>query len=119
MAVFAPRTGMTILGTYLYFMMTQEELTTHIRRKLNSGYTEDELRNELIVQGYSETEIGNAMLLAEQKPKPSGSPAMIFVSILFIILGIWRVSEGTTTWGVILIAWGVISLVMRVVQLYR
>lgn len=100
-------------------MMTQEELVLHIRKRLGSGYEEEQLRNDLLTQGYSETEIENAMLLAHQKPKSSGSPAMIVVSVLFIILGIWRVSEGTTTWGYILIAWGVVTLVIRVVQLSR
>ena len=100
-------------------MMTQEELIIHIRKKLGSGYTEEEVRKELLAQGHSETEVSNAILLAEQKRKHSGSPAMIFVSVLFIILGIWRVNEGVTTWGTILIIWGAVTLVIRLVQLSR
>ena len=100
-------------------MMTPEQLTLHVRKKIGAGYTEEEIRNELLVQGYGETEISNAVLLAEQKPRPSGSAAMIFVSVLFIILGIWRVNEGTMVWGVILILWGVITLVIRLMPFLK
>lgn len=99
--------------------MTQEELTLHIRKKLEAGYKEEEVQNELLVQGYSDTEISNALLLAARKEKPAGSPLMIIVSVLFIGLGAWRISEGMTTWGSILVAWGVISLVIRVMPLMR
>ena len=100
-------------------MMNQEELTAHIRWRKETGYTDSQIRTELSAQGYSETEVENALLLAKKLPKPAGSPLMLVVSLLFIALGIWQINKGATTWGAIIIGWGVVSFIIRVLPFIR
>jgi hypothetical protein len=100
-------------------MMTQQELTTHIHQKLKTGYTDEEIRKELAGHGYGEAEISTAIYSFEEKKKPDVNPLSIIVSILFIFMGLWRISNGNTTWGTILLAYGSITLVIRLVQLTK
>ena len=67
----------------------------------------------------SELEINNALLLSEQRIRPTGSPVMIIVSLLFIALGVWQINKGGMVWGIIILAWGVISFIIRILPYIR
>lgn len=72
-------------------MLTEEKIQ-EIRKKLQKGYPQGELFNELLQQGYSSYEIQNALYALSQKQEkisnPINIPLWYAASIGFIILGI-------------------------------
>ena len=99
-------------------MMTQEELTEHVKRKSRSGYPAGELRLELLQEGYAETDVDSAFITASSRKKMY-KPLWYLMSIAFILIGLTRYLNGNKLWGMILICWGLVSIIAKLAMTFR
>lgn len=102
--------------------MTSQQIRNYIKQQFKAGESKESVTAKLEAMGVSNEEIGLAMAdveLGESRPKESAGSSVlsILVSIIFIILGIYRVSSNSEgfqhTWGFVLIGAGVVGLILK------
>ena len=98
--------------------MNQEELIDFIKKKSRSGYPAGELKLDLLEKGYKEADIDAAFYSISKKDN-FNSPIWYLISVLFILLGIYQLTQGNKFWGWSTFIWGCISLVTKILMIYK
>ncbi|MGZ8538452.1 MAG: hypothetical protein ACXWV9_09340 [Flavisolibacter sp.] len=97
--------------------MSQEELIHFIKNKCRSGYPSGELKLDLMGKGYKEADI-EAAFYSISKEDNFNTPLWYLVSILFIVFGVYQVTQGNKV-GFGSFTWGCVSLVIKLLMSYK
>lgn len=102
--------------------MNEAELVQYIRKGQKAGISNEQINNDLLIKGVSQSDIDMAFATVNTNSAPSGmaaSPLSILISIGFIFYGIFKVAnyDGVQqTFGFVFIVLGIIGLVAKVMS---
>lgn len=99
-------------------------LIDDIHNQTALGFSEDEIRHNLQLNGYAQEEITRALKAIRQNPaiaakEQKTSYWSLLLSLFFIVRGIMYFSKNQTTLGFLMTGVGFIGFIIKVVQLSR
>ncbi|RYD97846.1 MAG: hypothetical protein EOP54_09545 [Sphingobacteriales bacterium] len=102
----------------------EDILLADINKQTTLGFSEEEIRQNLHLNGYMQEEITKAMKLARQSPaavvqQKKSSPWSLLISLFFIIRGIMYFSKGQNTMGFLMTGVGFIGFILKAVSMRR
>ncbi|MBL7705757.1 MAG: hypothetical protein JNM21_09455 [Taibaiella sp.] len=102
----------------------QDSLIADINKQIDLGFSEEEIRQNLHLNGYMQEEITKGLMLARRSPAAKGqekksSPWSLLISLFFIIRGIMYLSKGQNTMGFLMTGVGFIGFILKVVSMSR
>lgn len=102
----------------------EDILIADIHKQVALGFSEEEIRQNLQLNGYMQEEITKALKLARQNPtvieqEKKSSPWSLLISLFFIIRGIMYFSKNQNTMGFLMTGVGFIGFVLKAVSMRR
>lgn len=103
----------------------QDILIADINKQTDLGFSEEEIRQNLHLNGYMQEEISKALKLARQSPaavieqEKKSSPWSLLISLFFIVRGIMYFSKNQNTMGFLMTGVGFIGFILKAVSMRR
>lgn len=102
--------------------MNETEIEQHIRKALKAGISNEQITNDLLINGVQQKDIDMAFATVNTNSAPAGTGASavsILVSIGFILYGIFKVAnydDFRQGFGYVFIVLGIVGLVAKVMS---
>jgi hypothetical protein len=110
-------------------MTNQEKIQLEIEKQINAGFNASEIRQNLLLQNFTNTEINEGLRRTPSAPAAEKSThkfgvLSLLVSVFFIINGFTRIAKNPSgsmlhTWGIILIIAGTVGVIWKGIDMSR